>query len=98
MRLAEHGELNQSRLVRYCGLNLVKHREIIDELVRKGMIEKRVEPLGNKSTVIFSITEKGSNFFKMILEPYEEMFPRIEDRDNSDNAHDISENKEEKSE
>jgi len=85
MRLAEYGELNQSKLVSYCGLNLVKHREIIDELVRKGMIEKRVEPWGSKSTVIFRITKKGNDFFKMILEPYEDMFPRINDGIESNN-------------
>lgn len=85
MRLAEYGHLNQSKLVSYCGLNLVKHREIIDELVRKGMVEKKEKAVGNKPTIIFSITEKGSYFFKMILEPYEEMFPRNNDGKEDEN-------------
>jgi hypothetical protein len=29
-KLYEYGELNQSRLMSYCGLNNVKHKEIID--------------------------------------------------------------------
>jgi predicted transcriptional regulator len=38
--LAEYGELNQTKLLSYCGLNLAKHKKIIDELSDKGLIEK----------------------------------------------------------
>ena len=38
--LAEYGELNQTKLLSYCGLNLAKHKKIIDELSEKGLIEK----------------------------------------------------------
>ena len=39
--LAEYGELNQTKLLSYCGLNLAKHKKIIDELSDKGLIEKK---------------------------------------------------------
>ena len=44
LKLAEHGELNQSRLMSYCGLNNVNHRVIIDEMVEKGLITRIEEP------------------------------------------------------
>jgi predicted transcriptional regulator len=31
LRLSEYRELNQTKLISYCGLNNVKHRGIIDE-------------------------------------------------------------------
>jgi len=36
LKLAQHGELNQSRLMSYCGLNNVKHKVLLDEMVAKG--------------------------------------------------------------
>jgi predicted transcriptional regulator len=38
LKLSDYGELNQSQLMSYCGLNNVKHKPIIDELVEKGLI------------------------------------------------------------
>jgi predicted transcriptional regulator len=48
LKLYEYGELNQSKLMSYCGLNNVKHREIIEEMVRKEIILRTEEAWGNK--------------------------------------------------
>ena len=74
--MAEYGELNQTKLLSYCGLNLAKHKKIIDELSEKGLIEKNESKWGSKIVVNYKITEKGRKFCKMVLDPYEEMFPR----------------------
>ncbi|HJU58845.1 MAG TPA: winged helix-turn-helix domain-containing protein [Nitrososphaeraceae archaeon] len=74
--LAEYSELNQTKLLSYCGLNLAKHKKIIDELSEKGLIEKNESKWGSKIVVNYKITEKGRKFCKMVLDPYEEMFPR----------------------
>ncbi|MGI0037079.1 MAG: winged helix-turn-helix domain-containing protein [Nitrososphaera sp.] len=78
LKLSEYGELNQTSLLSYCGLNLVKHKDILDDLEAKGIITKTAEPWGNKRIIKYSVTEKGRQFCRQILEPYEEMFPRKE--------------------
>ncbi len=45
---------------------------------KKGLIESKVEPWGKKSIIKYKVSPKGHEFFKLILEPYEEMFPRAE--------------------
>ena len=42
----------------------------------KGIIKKLEEPWGNKRIIKYSVTEKGRQFSRQILDPYEEMFPR----------------------
>jgi len=76
LKLTEYGELNQTTLLSYCGLNLVKHKNILDSMERKGIINRAEEPWGNKKIIKYSVTEKGREFSRKILEPYEEMFPR----------------------
>ena len=78
MILSEYGELNQTKLLSYCGLNIVKHKEILDSMEKKGLIEKKIEPWGKKSIIKYKVSPKGHEFFKLILEPYEEMFPRMD--------------------
>ena len=78
MILSEYGELNQTKLLSYCGLNIVKHKQILDSMEKKGLIEKKVEPWGKKSIIKYKVSPKGHEFFKLILEPYEEMFPRMD--------------------
>ena len=78
LKLAEHGELNQSKLMSYCGLNNVKHKGIVDELVEKGLIVKSEEPWGNKKVIKYKVSEKGKLLAREILEPYEALFPRSE--------------------
>ena len=76
LKLSEHGELNQTTLLSYCGLNLTKHRSILDSLQRKGFINRIDQPWGNKKIIKYSVTENGRNFCRKILDPYEDLFPR----------------------
>ena len=43
LKLYEYGELNQSKLMSYCGLNNVKHKVILDDMVKKEMIIRTEE-------------------------------------------------------
>jgi len=38
LKLTEYGELNQTSLLSYCGLHLVKHKDILDDMEAKGTI------------------------------------------------------------
>jgi len=78
LKLYEHGELNQSKLMSYCGLNNVKHKGILDDMVKKQMIIRTEEPWGNKSIIKYKMSDKGKEILKEVLEPYEELFPRKE--------------------
>ncbi|MDG7001307.1 MAG: hypothetical protein JRN15_19600 [Nitrososphaerota archaeon] len=79
LKLAEHGELNQSKLMSYCGLNNIKHKGIVDELVEKGLIVRIEEPWGAKKIIKYRVSEKGKQIAREILEPYESLFPRSEE-------------------
>jgi predicted transcriptional regulator len=79
LKLSEYGELNQSKLMSYCGLNNVKHREILDDMVEKGLIERFEEAWGNKTIIKYKMSEKGRVILREILDPYEALFPRRED-------------------
>jgi len=59
-------------------LNIVKHKEILDDMEQKGLIEKKQEAWGKKTIIKYKVSPKGHEFCKMILEPYEEMFPRVD--------------------
>ena len=65
--MAEYGELNQTKLLSYCGLNLAKHKKIIDELSDKGLIEKNESLWGSKTVVNYKITEKEGCSVKWCL-------------------------------
>ncbi|HUT06499.1 MAG TPA: winged helix-turn-helix domain-containing protein [Nitrosopumilaceae archaeon] len=74
--LSEYGELNQTKLLSYAGLNIAKHKEILDDMEHKELLERKEEPWGKKTIIKYKVSPKGHEFFKLILEPYEEMFPR----------------------
>jgi predicted transcriptional regulator len=76
LKLGEYGELNQTKLLSYCGLNLIKHKAILDNMVQKGIINRTEETWGSKKIIKYSVTEKGREFSRRILDPYEELFPR----------------------
>jgi predicted transcriptional regulator len=76
LKLVEYGELNQTALISFCGLNLTKHRSIIEEMETQGLIRREVETIGTRSVSYFKASTEGLEFFKHILEPYEKMFPR----------------------
>ncbi len=62
----------------YCGLNNVKHKDLLDDMVKKEMINRTEEPWGNKTIMKYKVSEKGREILREILEPYEELFPRSE--------------------
>ncbi len=43
----------------YCGLNNVKHKGIVDEMVEKGLIVRTEEAWGNKKIIKYRVSEKG---------------------------------------
>ena len=76
LKLVERGELNQTALLSFCGLNLKKHKPILDDLESNNMISKSEELLGKRKITIYRPTQKGIEFCRDVLEPYEQMFPR----------------------
>ena len=76
LKLTEYGELNQTALISFTGLNLKKHRCILDELEVNGLIQKSESPFGKRMVTVYKPTQKGIDFCRSILEPYERMFPR----------------------
>ena len=78
MILSEYGELNQTKLLSYSGLNIAKHKEILDDMEQKGLIQRKEEAWGKKTIIKYKVSPKGHEFCKLILEPYEEMFPRAD--------------------
>ena len=68
--------MNQSRLMSMCGLNNVKHKEILDEMVQKQLLNRTEESWGSKVIFKYDISDKGREIFRAILQPYEDLFPR----------------------
>lgn len=76
LTLAEYGQLNQTALFSFCGLNITKHKPILDNLEQNEMIQ-RVETMDGKRTItIFKVTRKGMDFCNEIIGPFEKLFPR----------------------
>jgi predicted transcriptional regulator len=82
LKLVEYGEMNQTALISFCGLNLKKHKIILDDLELNGLIIKREVRSNKRPITIYRPTEKGIDFSRTILEPYERMFPRRRNRTN----------------
>ncbi len=76
LMLVQYGEMNQTALVSFCGLNLKKHKPILDELEANGLIIRIEKSLGKRIITIYKSTSKGIEFCRTILEPYENVFPR----------------------
>ena len=76
IKLVDYGELTQTALVSYCGLNLKKHKGILDDLESNGLISRSETIYGKRTITIYKPSVKGMEFCRTILEPYEKMFPR----------------------
>jgi len=76
LTLSEYGTLNQTALFSFCGLNITKHKQILDNLEQNEMIQRIETKEGKRSITIFKVTHKGMNFCHDILEPFEKLFPR----------------------
>jgi predicted transcriptional regulator len=79
LKLVEYSELNQTALVSFCGLNLKKHKPILEDIEHNELIERREATIGKRTVTIYKTTQKGMAFCRDILEPYEKMFPRRKD-------------------
>ena len=79
LKLVEYSELNQTALVSFCGLNLKKHKPILEDIEYNELIERREATIGKRTVTISRPTQKGMAFCRDILEPYEKMFPRRKD-------------------
>lgn len=90
LKLVEYGQLNQTALVSFCGLNLKKHKDIFDDLESNELISRNEISYGKRTTAIYKPTYKGIEFCRSILEPYEKMFPRKKggDRPGDDQKYD----------
>jgi predicted transcriptional regulator len=86
LKLAEYSELNQTALISFSGLNLKKHRCILDELEVNGLIQKHESSFGKRTVTVYKPTQKGVEFCRSILEPYERMFPRRKESVVNNNA------------
>jgi predicted transcriptional regulator len=86
LKLAEYSELNQTALISFSGLNLKKHRCILDELEVNGLIQKHESPFGKRTVIVYKPTQKEVEFCRSILEPYERMFPRRKESVVNNNA------------
>ena len=76
LTLGEYGKLNQTSLLSYCGLNLTKHRSILDDLELHQMISREEKIVGKRTITMYMPTPKGLEFCRSILDPYENLFPR----------------------
>ncbi|WP_048109719.1 hypothetical protein [Nitrosarchaeum koreense] len=76
LTLSEYGQLNQTALFSFCGLNISKHKGILDNLELNEMIKREEVSEGKRTITIFKVTQKGMNFCHEIIEPYENLFPR----------------------
>lgn len=76
LKLFEFGELNQSKLLSYCGLNYYKHRAILDGMVSKNLIARSESVAGTRRVIRYKLSEKGREVLHEVLEPYEALFPR----------------------
>jgi predicted transcriptional regulator len=99
LKLVEYGELNQTALVSFCGLNLKKHKPILEDIEHNELVERREATIGKRTVTIYRPTQKGMAFCRDILEPYEKMFPRRkgdEIKKKEENFAAVEENEEEK--
>jgi predicted transcriptional regulator len=77
LKLVEYGELNHTALISFCGLNMTKHKPLIEDLETKQLITRSQILVGKRAITIYKPSSKGIEFCKSILEPYEIMFPRV---------------------
>jgi predicted transcriptional regulator len=82
LHLVEYRYLNQTSLIRFCGLNLKKHRSILDELEFNAFISRSESTIGHRSITIYKPTQKGIEFCNKIIVPYENVFPRDKKQQN----------------
>ena len=80
LKLFEKGELDQTSLIGFCGLNLVRHKSLLDQMESNNLINTTKVMSGKKISTIYTSTRRGVEFCTEILGPFEAMFPRKSSR------------------
>ena len=62
LTLSEYGQLNQTALFSFCGLNISKHKGILDNLELNELIKREEVVEGKRVVTIFKVTPKGMDF------------------------------------
>ena len=57
LKLVEWGELNQTALMSFCGLNMKKHITILDTLELNGLVSRRIQVNGKKISRLSDIQD-----------------------------------------
>jgi predicted transcriptional regulator len=86
LKLVEYGQLNPTTLISFCGLNFKKHTPILNKMESKGLISKSQMLVGRRRITAYKSTQRGIEFCKRILEPYEIMFPRKDSIQHDNNS------------
>jgi hypothetical protein len=60
----------------YYGLNNVKHKEILDDMVKKWLINRLEENWGSNVLINYKVSERGRLILNEILALYEELVLR----------------------
>ena len=76
LKLFERGELDQTSLIGFCGLNLMRHKALLDQMESNDLISSSIVTNGKKMSTVYKPTHRGIQFCSDILDPFEEMFPR----------------------
>jgi predicted transcriptional regulator len=76
LKLFENGELDQTSLIGFCGLNLIRHKALLDQMESNSLISSTRVTNGKKVSTIYRPTNRGVQFCREILARFEDMFPR----------------------
>lgn len=69
LKLIEYGELNQTALISFCGLNIGNHRSILEKMQPSGLIASTRKSGGKMSITVYVCTPEELKFCRNILEP-----------------------------
>ena len=76
LKLFEKGELDQTSLLGFCGLNLARHKSLLNHMESNNLINSTRVTSGKKISTVYKPTQRGVLFYTEILETFEKMFTR----------------------
>ena len=59
LKLFEKGELDQTSLIGFCGLNLVRHKSLLDQMESNNLINSTKVTSGKRVSTIYKPTHRG---------------------------------------
>ena len=57
-----------------------KHKSILEDMESNKLVDRNQIFFGKRTITVYKSTQKGIEFCRTILEPYETIFPRTRDR------------------